>query len=85
LRAIGKPSNEQAAGDQAAGRSADIDAGHRRKARQRIEPVGERQHHDDRHGDGDTWERAADHADQCAGKQRQQVFPLGDIDKGVPE
>ena len=97
LRDIGKPSNvvaieagrarnaEQAAGDQAAGRAADVDAGHRRKARERIEPVGEGQHHDHRHGDGHARQRAADHADERAGEQRQQIFPLRDVDEAVPE
>ena len=65
---------EQAAGDEAAGRSADIDPDHRRKARQRIEPVGERQHHDHRHGDGDARQRAADHADERAGNSGNRYF-----------
>ena len=67
---------EQARGDQAAGGAADVDADHRRETLQRIEAEGERQHHDDGHGDGDARQRAADHADQRAEDERHQVLHL---------
>ncbi len=75
---IGKPSKvvviadgragnaDQRRGDRAAGRAADVDAGHRRQALQRIESEGERQHDDDGHGDGDAGQRAADQSDERA-------------------
>ena len=55
-------------------RAADVDAGHRREALQRIEAEGERQHHDDRHGDRDARQRAADHADQRAENSGTRYF-----------
>ena len=71
---------EQARGDEPAGLAADVDADHRREALQRLEAEGERQHHDDRHRDGDARQRAADHADQRAEDERHQVLPLQDVD-----
>ena len=81
LRAIGKAvegggdrrrrarNAEQTAGDEAAGRAADVDARHRRQPGQRIEPVGKGQDDDHRHGDRHARQRAADDAHQRAQEQ----------------
>ena len=65
---------EQARGDEPAGRAADVDAGHRGEPRSGSRPKVKGSTDDDRHGDGDAGQRAADHADRGAENSGTRYF-----------